>query len=353
MQIDVATGGDLELSFEPEVAMVKAALLYGDQVSLMSPTFAEQEGLNQWGPDTADVVEDVRRRLGEKPWREFVLLRRKLLLNVDFDEVLSSAYRRLQDKLAALTPINVAALGNLGINEQLRSELDRAQQAGLLDLDALEGEAPSMDFDRLVVRRLREKLADARFPLFDWRGWAIATNSNEKATPGERTSTKTSQGLEVALAARLLGRLEAFPFAPMDEILDLRERLTDSRVRFHAAVIKAAEELEHVTSYEDLDNETQQLYRRDIAPAIAELDESVQDVGARAALRRAGVALTASLGVAGVGALTTSEVVGGAVVPLGMAAAQEWKHRTEAEQKCRQNGYFFLWQAHREIEASA
>ena len=189
-------------------------------------------------------------------------------------------------------------------------------------------------------------------PLFDWRGWAIATKADTEATPGERRRTKISQGLEVALAARLLGRLEAFPFAPMDEILDLRERLTDSRARFHAAVIKAAEELEHVASYEDLDDETQRLYQRDIAPAVAEL-ESVHDLGARAGLRRAGVALTASLGVAGVGALTTSELVGGAVVPLGMAAAQEWKHRTEVEQKRRQNGFFFLWQAHRQIKASA
>jgi hypothetical protein len=49
---------------------------------------------------------------------------------------------------------------------------------------------------------------------------------------------------EIAIAARMVGNLQAFPDAPMDELLDLRERLEPSRVRFRRALSTAAAQME-------------------------------------------------------------------------------------------------------------
>jgi hypothetical protein len=273
MHITVATGGQESLSLEPELAMVKGSILYGDRVTLVSPTLVEQEGLKQWDGDES-VLDELRARIGATEWRRFLLLRRRLLAGSGFDEEAAREYDRLERLVDEATPLNRAFVADFGITALLRDEIRQAVQRGVLEVADFQAEGPSMELDREIVRRLRDTFANEPFPLLDYRGWLIATQGHSDAEPQPLRASATSNRLEAAVAARLLGRLEAFPFARMDEILDVRERLERVRVRFQAAILAATEEMTEVSRFEDLEGAADLIYRREVAPALLELDEA-------------------------------------------------------------------------------
>jgi hypothetical protein len=85
---------------------------------------------------------------------------------------------------------------------------------------------------------------------------------------------------------------------------------------------------------------------------LLQLDESLEELGARESLNRAGAAAAASLGIAVAGLLTISQLIAGAIVPAGAAGGAELKHRREVKRARRENSYLFVWEADRRLTRS-
>lgn len=348
MHVTVASGGGLDLQMDHEMAMVKGALLYADHVTLATPTLIEQQALNQWDEETAELVESLRTQFGAKAWGQLVRGRRRWKLG--YDDIFTDEYQHIASRFTNITSRNAAFMAEIGITAHGNEELAVAIRSGCVDVAQLGNSTPdSAAFDRAVVAQLRELLQEAPFPMFDLRGWRIAVGGRLRS--GRRLELR-SEVVESAIASHLLGRLEAFPLAPIDEILDLRSRLEGPRARFVSAIAAAVEELPEIEATDALTRAAEQLFRRDVAPALAELDESLTDCGARATLRRAGSAVVASVGVATAGLLTAPEVIAAATVPVGMSVSNELNCRASAVKVRRTNPYYLLWQLKRLHEAS-
>jgi hypothetical protein len=178
---------------------------------------------------------------------------------------------------------------------------------------------------------------------------------------GRITDARTSRGNEVGAAGRLIGQLEAFPSASMDVVLDVRERLKAPLFRFRAALAHASREIESPAwRTEEFAREVEDPYHREVAPALAELEEAMNDLGAHATLRRVAsdaealkpVAYLAISAAAGVGLAHLPELVLGAA-PLagaGAAAARAAGERSGARRAAKGNGFYFLYEANRQLQ---
>jgi hypothetical protein len=161
--------------------------------------------------------------------------------------------------------------------------------------------------------------------------------------------------LHGVLATSLIGELEAFPDAEMDVVLDVRDRIADSRAYFRGAISELTRELSAATDLEaDLSPLLADLRRRVIDPALQRIRDDLTDLGVRRTLLRlasdrlaatsVGSALAMAAGLGGSAALHA--LLSGAIgAPLLAAAAREAQHRVSVSDEVRARPYWFLHEA--------
>lgn len=166
--------------------------------------------------------------------------------------------------------------------------------------------------------------------------------------------TENADATEAALAARLLGELPAFPRAEMTDILDVRERLSDARVRFRQAVTMAGRELSGVPA-EDFEREVDAYRRRHIDPALTAIREELEELRAVPTLLRSlekkwAVPTIASLAL-GVAMLDPGAVAAVATSSAGVAlGAHEALVRREIKRRVQQQPFWFLHEVQRRLD---
>jgi hypothetical protein len=355
LHINVAAGGiDPEIeSLRPELRMVKAALLYADSVTLTSPKLTVLQHFAAVAPADAERRKAIDESgITEKQgWSAAITIREGLrrghqpspheLEWMQKFEAELALYDRFHEEQIERTL--VAAGGD---------ELEPAVRSGLVQLRPIVGNVtdPAQYADDVAdeFEEVFREALDAEgptYPLFDFTAWL---SLRPAVTASGVSSKEMGPASEVALAADLIvDKVEAFPDATMDVVLDVRQRLRDPLVRFRSALAKAAAELESTGFDDNFEREAQSLYRREVEPALLELQESLADLGARETLRRGAEGGVAALGVAAAGAAMFRELIAAAAVPLGMAGQAELKHRREAKKTRRENNYFFIWEADR------
>jgi hypothetical protein len=87
------------------------------------------------------------------------------------------------------------------------------------------------------------------------------------------------------LAALVLAELPVFPDAEIDVLLDVRERIGPQRVRLAGAIAGTAFELRDVDR-DDFPAAAREVLRKEINPAIADVDASLEELGAVPTLLR-------------------------------------------------------------------
>ena len=161
--------------------------------------------------------------------------------------------------------------------------------------------------------------------------------------------------VEGQIAVSLLGELEAFPHAPMDVILDVRERLGDSVIHFRAAIAQAASEIDGAArTATELDGAIFDVRRTVVDDALQRIREDLTDLGVRRTLLRltkdkfavtsVGATLAMALGTGG-GPAVQALLSGAAGAPLIAAAAAEVSARDTLRAEVRTRPYWLLHEA--------
>lgn len=164
---------------------------------------------------------------------------------------------------------------------------------------------------------------------------------------------------EAAVGSGLVARLPAFPDAPLDELLDLRDDLTGPFGRYRAAVVRLTDRLHAGPFDDDLSAEMDDLWSTDVQPALDDMGEGMQQHGlvqeiARAARKDARTLLAEGAGLyVGLSQLASvndwlSGTVGAAGAALA-AGALGHERAGAARDELRRNDLFYLYEVDRRL----
>jgi hypothetical protein len=254
-----------------------------------------------------------------------------------------------------------------GLDEMLEQagadELGYAMSRGVVHLHGLGVErASENDFMDVVISGISDLLADSvgagarTFPLFDDDAGGLV---RAMVAEGKVSVQNPARSAEAGTAGRLIGGLQAFPNATMEDLLDVREALTGPRVRFRSALSGLTAEFENASWDEDFDREVADLYRRSVAPALLEIEETLDALGARATLLRLAsherlIPAATTLGLAAAAAVGYADlpaaVYSAPVAPALAAGAKEALRRTEIAATAASNSFYFLHAANQDLQ---
>jgi len=301
-------GNDGTLSFQHEVELVKAALLYADTVEVLSPgnqmirevnKFSAGDGTNMYsllGSLDDDTLRYMQPDMDVSQFREFLPY-----LMLDVDEL-----RRLgttNPEVVALADIldqsndmaNSAMAEMREIAETMRNEsgvaeIETAMATGLLrfnDRVPLDGDSDAVV--RAFINQLKRYLHDpTKFVLLDssTASLARAMINEGMVQPPERAVSNASEAL---LGTGFVARLPAFTEPPMDELLDARRDLNEPLGRYRRNMSHLRTELRGNPFDEHVGAEIDAIWRTEVSPAILEIRQAMADHGLiRELLRSAG-----------------------------------------------------------------
>jgi len=240
---------------------------------------------------------------------------------------------------ALMSDLGIQVRGHGGRPKQVRETVGPAADAArayyrdlelAFDAGLVEGTGGFMPMEMLLGRQ-QDQLADP---------------SNIPVLPAAVLGDSGRAAWEGALASTLLGALEGFPDADMDVVLDIRERIAGSRTHFRAAMFKAAGELADGPEPE-LRAAVAEMRRLFVDPALLEIREQLDELGARRVLLRAAsdrtaVAAAAAIVVTVAAATGIGAPLAAAVAPFVATAANEAERRAKQMGELRRRPYWLL-----------
>lgn len=353
---------DAPVGLSTDVRLVKAALLYGDAVTLCSPAaalVARLLRLEAAPPDTAGTLAVLDAVAGDLGWGDGPRLLAEAyaaLAQVGPPEATASRRAWIEQVAAERWAEARAALLD-GLDRGGHAELLGAVRAGhlavdRLDLDALA--APS-DFaavaaDEFAARVLGAVAEGLSVPMLD----AVTADLLRQRASGV-SEPRAGWGRQGGLVADWLPRLPLFDLATVDETLDIRRDLDAHLGRFRAAVLEFGEAVTVAVWDTDFPVEAERVFRREVAPAIRDIEDAVATVGflreltSRYAdhpgrfLPLAAPALT--LGLALPGALVDALGAGLALSSLGANVARAWLDTADRRREAEAHRLFFYYEA--------
>lgn len=376
---------DLSMDLSADLRMAKAALLYADRVTLVSLKSFFVLGMLTARDSSAETFYDMMEELlpvllDDKTQvaqvSEFLRLYRtiaqhpsptveQIALKAIFDQAVGSDFI---DKLRTTLD---TILVNAGAEDLLR-----ARDTGLIEIhefssafrlaDMHESRVGGEWLDAVIhefVRHISEAVRNGKtYPLFDDQTGSLV-RAGIKEGIITITDAGVTRGKHGSLATNLIERLPLFDHATIDEILDIRRELDRYLVRFRAAIIGYADTIKSAAWDADFEIEAEQVFRRDVAPAVVALEEAVK--ANRYLMQLLHRLATKSLALPGGLAVGLSElsqlpsIISHAVLSgAGLSAAlsmgkatvattEEWHKQKKVNE---QNQLFFYYQANQQLQ---
>ena len=341
-----------------EVRLVKAALLYADQVTLASPKATLVTAIGGLALQPMDLRREAIRSIvastpnGKQALDVITTLRRQRRgsLTPGHLLVLRQAEEAFQRAEAGMTQVAEEML-----SDESLPELSEAMAAGLLTLDPMGLDQPILTTE-IIGEAVQKLLASVispssqTYPMFDdSAGGLMRAMVNDGAVDDVRLSRATQAGL----AGRYIEQLEAFPDAEMSVILEARRTLAQPLTRFRSGLSEMASELGSTPIDQEFAAAADDAYRREIEPALEDLHDLAQQRRLLPALRREIVGQSASAGAKGAVAFamaTAAGLHGIAEIAAGVTAAADIAgavaaSRREAVAKMRENKFLWLYEA--------
>lgn len=355
-----------EISLENDLRLVKSALLYADKVklcSLMSSmmltlvTLKESdlprhlEMLQVLIPPMSEDQDKAKELVGQLQNIRQIMYKEKPSKR----ELLQRAQIRpkLSQMRSTLIGIAERMLRDAGMDS-----LTNVIQTGLLELhtfragDTWESSSMANEFVEVLSTAIS---TGSTYPLFDDKTGNLV-NLGVRAGKIDVSEGGVMRGKHCGLASRLLERLPLFDDASVSEVLDIRRELEGSLVRFRSAMIKFSEQIKTAAWDEDFSFEAEQVFQRDVAPAILEIEEAVRSNKYLASLTRklldkplvipSGSALALVMSQLGAMPQLVAQALGISIASglVAYDAYEEWRQKKQAAE---QNQLFFYYRSGR------
>jgi hypothetical protein len=350
-------GSDVRGLLSTDIRLCKAALLYGDAVTLYSPNALMLGSVEQLATtDTEariDFMRSVMPVLNPEQGPE-------LVANLDAFARMRRKRRRTRQELLAVMRVEqgfarewnrVAEVAGQLLEDAGAYELVPALRSGLLEVHPLveRDSGSNGEFDDAVIQglmaRTGEVLADTRaYPLFDDMMGDVVRAGLQEGLFRLPARTRT-HARQIGTAAGLFEMLPTFPMAHVEEVLDARRELEITLAQFRGALIELTEVMAADALDEDFSEAVADLWVAKVEPAMAEIRELIRQ---HSYLRQLADRATANTGLAGagLGLLVADNVhapdllaVGAGVAVAALRAAHD---RWSARQAIRGQQFYFL-----------
>jgi hypothetical protein len=362
---------DNALSMAAEVQHCHAALLYGDEVTLISPRSALLKRVADTGSFTG--VNLIRFAAEVVPYlspehREAIELANQLV-NVPRKARNTGrarkAYRELMEGLLEAVSANQdewvenaqRILADSGF-DQLQGAID----SGILKIDDVEGVQLStfitQQSDPVMtgfLAKIQEVLLSGnQYPLFDADVSDLVRTGLEVGM-FTRVPLSRRHGSDAAMASGLFDFLPNFPHAKTSEILEIRQALETPLKAFRLGVRELTKNIDLDAESPQFGSEIEDCWNLRVRPALDEIEENIQEnSGMRNLLGRAmrdgaslpgltaAVTLGGAFGVAA-GPMTTVPLAAGAAVGISVAALRAYLDQGEALKEVTGTQFYFLY----------
>ena len=276
-------------SIQRDMQYIKAALLYADTISLISPTaFAYfyltdesdrkdektilkliEKVMPLWelsDPAEAAKAQSAVREVGEiinsKKWKSA-----PMPLKLEIRSGMKKFGSDISNTLSMM------------LGESNCSDLIKLVKAKKIKLYKFENQI--FDKEAIIIdeffKILSQTIADSKtYPLFD-EGSNNLIDAAVRENKISLNDVNADQAKHAGLANNLMVSLPTFELSTVDEILDIRNELESPLVRFRSKVISFNQDIQSLPWSDDFEPECIKLYHKEIAPAILEIDELTKD----------------------------------------------------------------------------
>jgi hypothetical protein len=333
LHITVATAGAEPPTLESDIRMTKAAVLYADKVRLCSAHYStwifalEQRDMTL--EDMIKTTREVEEMIPHMSFSSKAEMLIALMQNRAARQSLESQNPTAHDLelRAGLKQVGEWQFEDLRKRhptldlEEAQLQLEPAVKSGVLEIHRF----PVMEKENIGAAQMRgtfdesmKRIADeftavivgavsdrTTYPLFD-DGPAQIVRAGIAVGDVKPTDTRIGQAKQSQLAAKVLSRLPLFEEASMKEILDIRRELESHTTRFRSAIMKYGDTIRNASWNEEFDHEAEELFHREIEPAVLDIEDAVKSTPALSSLMIRKVA-----GIPALGSSVLSFVVAG------------------------------------------
>lgn len=353
-----------------DTRLIKAGLLYADQVDLASDaalsalmdlhTVAPSLlTLDAFGPQTWSAEELVVHRTALDEHLNALTDADRSATNDFLDGAVAGAFRRFYGPVECanvlgqwiatgeLAPGRIPLVGSVTA-EMIQSPAWRTGQLAVL-------RGPGFD---QMVSQAAERARDpslTRAQRIAMKSVVSAIRREQRRANPKMFPSPVSRPREGDVLINVLGRTRAFPDAEWDVLFDVRDRLGGARAHLRAAISSAAEELRNASDVE-IDRACASLQQQVIAPALAQMDQALEDLDAvPTLLRLSSDASTVGSVIANLALLASNPALvsvspilhAAASAPVIASAARELLRRRERRQAVAAQPYWALYELSR------
>lgn len=275
-----------ELDLTQEMNYVKSALLYADQVTLISPMAYlfhqftdEKNSLNE--KNAIKLFYKILPLIKEKDpntYNSFYPVLNELSKIVNGKQYNSLPYVKkiqIKSQLKSYSQ-DFSKLMFSFIGNENADDLDSLIRHGQVKIESFNNSIA--DVDRCVLEyynKLKVALKSS-YPLFDEQSndlmkAALESNIINVSPTDKRKIT------HAGLADNYIQRLPSFSEATIDELIDIKSELSQPLIRFRSKMLSYSDSLQSMPWDNDFEKECDLLYDKEVAPALLEIEECTKD----------------------------------------------------------------------------
>jgi hypothetical protein len=363
--ISGSAAGTTHFDLSHEIALLKSALLYADDVELFSvgasvyTTFNEIQAKNdieiakllvQYPGSLEDYKVELLSQFAHSRVLRRSLKKSKPQVYAELKKVLKEG----KTSMMQLANESMTAYNAQGLNEALSSKrltLHRFQHTtvdGVLSA-ANQGNAYNLraavdDLVKEYSDKTLQTLSSKTYPVFDPEiSNVIAQLVHENLVLP--TPTAVARGKHGGLASDLLMRLPSFESAPMDTVLDIRRELDSSLRNFRKAVASYSQDIATESWTPEFRSEAERIFEERVKDSVDEIEEEARSNNSiRALLKRASATTAVGTFQAFVANPESLPVIAALLWGLGSVPTAEARRRMK-DAEIRKNQLYFYYGA--------
>lgn len=283
--LSIAVIADPNFDVRPLSGLLKSAMLYADEVVLHSPIAsfaAAYKDLSESDDATQlEVLLEIMRGLdrhtpeADQFMDGYIGLKRKKRRTPEQSALLNAIEKEFDLDTRPILQESAAKI----MEESGLSEYEPAIRSGLLKVDGfgLEDFVTGDEIAESYANAARKILASrSTMPIFDTDSAKLIKAMLDKS--GESLSSQQVEDMkEAGLAAGIIGRLPNVDSASLEELLQIRDALSEPLVRFRSTIVTTSRDMTAHSLEPDFESETRAIWRRDVAPELLDITKLLDD----------------------------------------------------------------------------